>query len=591
MALSSSHSRNRSRKRRRRTVLAACGVAVGLALCYTAWLTWQVQGELRGAEASATKLKAAWRSGDVHAQEQAAAQLTDDAAAAQAHTSGPWWHALGHLPFVGDDVEGIAALSSSLHVIAHDAVIPLNNTVDSLDGLVTDGRVDLDTVASLQQPVEDAYGALVIADDQLAGHDSSGYVTPLRTRFDRYVELVHGLRTGLDGASKAVSVLPTMAGADGPTNYLLIFQNNAEIRATGGMPGSWALLHADDGKIEMKQQGSVKDFPLADSPVLPLSNEETAVYGQELGLYFQDPGWTFDFPRAAELWRAHWDRQFPSTSIDGVVAIDPVAMSYLLEGTGPVRVGDVTLTSANAVEELLNRPYIEAGPAAQNAFFEEAAKAIFDKVTGSLQSPVRFVQGLNRSAEEGRLLVSSFDDEVSASLVGTGVEGAMPRDDGRTPYVDVGLNDLTGSKMSYYLRYRGDVTSDRCERDVQHLTGTLTMRQLISPAEAARLPTSVTGGGNFGTQPGDQYVMVRIYGPYDGTIERVRLNGKTLPGAVSQPLNGRPVVSIDVLVTSRDELTLTWSGTSGPGQTGDGQLRMTPSVVPGSGRQTFASSC
>ena len=268
-----------------------------------------------------------------------------------------------------------------------------------------------------------------------------------------------------------------------------------------------------------------------------------------------------------------------------------MALSYLLDGTGPVKVGDVTLTRDNAVEELLNKPYIEAGPAAQDVFFKQASRAIFDTATGSLASPVKFAQGLNRAANEGRLLINSFDDQAQQSLDGTRVEGALSGDDGTTPHVDIGLNDLTGSKMSYYLRYSADVDAMRCNDGVQQLTGTLNRGQVISPAEAAKLPTSVTGGGRYGTEPGSQYVMVRIYGPYGGTIDKVRLDGKTLPAVESQPLNGRPVVSVDVLVSSREDLVVTWYGTTGPDQTGDGVLRMTPSIVPGSDQKAFASSC
>ena len=72
--------------------------------------------------------------------------------------------------------------------------------------------------------------------------------------------------------------------------------------------------------------------------MLPLTDEEVdRSTARSLGIYFQDPGWTADFPRAAELWQAHWDRRVtPDLPIDGVVALDPVGISYLLEGTGPV---------------------------------------------------------------------------------------------------------------------------------------------------------------------------------------------------------------------------------------------------------------
>ncbi|WP_395657300.1 DUF4012 domain-containing protein [Nocardioides sp.] len=575
----------------RRTLWTVIVVVVVAALAYTAWLVWQVQRDLRGAESSASQLKAAWRDGDKAVQDQAAADLADDAASADAHTSGVWWRAMGHLPFVGDDVDGVAAMSRSLDVISSDAVAPLSTAVQSLDGLVADGAIDLDKVATMEQPVSEAHTALATADDDLAGLDRDGYVGPLRTRFDKYADLVHGLRSGLASADKAVSVLPSMAGADGPKDYLLLFQNNAEIRDTGGMPGSWALIHADDGRIEMTRQGAATDFPATAAPVIPLSDEEEAVYGKELGIYFQDPGWTGDFPRAAELWQAHWDQKFPDSPIDGVLAIDPVGMSYLLDGTGAVTVDDVTLSRSNAVSELLSKPYIEEGPEAQNAFFAKASKAIFDAATGSLASPTAFAEGLNRAAGEGRLLISSFDAGVSSELAGTSVEGAMAGDDGSTPHVDIGLSDLTGSKMSYYLRYSADVDAVKCDNDVQQLTGTLTLGQAISPSEAAKLPVSVTGGGRYGTEPGSQYVMVRVHGPYGGSIDQVRLNGKTLPGVKAQQLNGRPVVSIDVLISSRDDQVLTWEGSTGQGQTGDGHLRMTPSVLPGADQRAFSSSC
>ena len=248
-----------------------------------------------------------------------------------------------------------------------------------------------------------------------------------------------------------------MIGSPGRRDYLLLFQNNAEIRATGGMPGSWARIHADDGRIEMVEQGTASDFPTAEEPVVPLTDAEVAVYGEEYGLYFQDPGFAPDFPRGAEMWNAHWERQFPDIELDGVLALDPVGMSYLLAGTGPVEVDGRVLTSENVVEELLSRPYLELDPAAQDRFFEAAARAIFDAATDELASPVSFLEGFQRAASEGRFLVAPFDGQDARRLDGSRVLGALPGDDGQTPHVDIGVNDATASKMSYYLRYRTTV--------------------------------------------------------------------------------------------------------------------------------------
>ncbi len=43
--------------------------------------------------------------------------------------------------------------------------------------------------------------------------------------------------------------MPAFLGADGDRNYLYVFQNNAEVRSTGGLPGNISLVHASDGRV------------------------------------------------------------------------------------------------------------------------------------------------------------------------------------------------------------------------------------------------------------------------------------------------------------------------------------------------------
>ena len=431
-----------------------------------------------------------------------------------------------------------------------------------------------------------------MADADVSHLDSSGYVGPLKSRFDTYVDLVGDAARGLAAGDKAVSVLPTMAGADGPRNYLMIFQNNAEIRATGGMPGSWALVHADDGQVNMVRQGTPGDFGgELTSPVLPLSPGEVAVYDEQLGTYFQDANFTPDFPRAAELWAARWKDRFPESRLDGVISLDPVAMSYMLRGTGNIEIEDLTLTPDNFVDQLLNQTYIDLGPTQQDALFAEVARELFDAVTGGLSSPVSFVSGLDQAASEGRFLVASFDDDVERELSGTRVTGELASDDDETPHVDIGLNDLTGAKMSYYLRYTADVSTIGCRDGMQDLSGSLTLNQVITPNDAVQLPPSVTGDGSFGTEPGSQFIMVRVYGPYGGSIDTIHIDGRTVSDLPVHRLDGRPVVSIAVLLSSRKDVLLTWQMGTAKGQTGDGVLSTTPSVVSRPDQSTFQSAC
>ncbi len=190
--------------------------------------------------------------------------------------------------------------------------------------------------------------------------------------------------------------------------YLLIFENNAEIRATGGLPGSWALIKTDDGKLDMTLQGSANDFDFYAKPIGDITPAEKNVYGAEMGRFFQDPNFTPDFPRAAEVFNAFWQKKYPNEPLDGVVSIDVVGLSYLLDGLGPVQVGDLTLTARNVVDELLSRVYLEPDPAKQDEVFRTVARTIFESAIGGPQDPIAVVEGLAEATREGRFHVAPF---------------------------------------------------------------------------------------------------------------------------------------------------------------------------------------
>lgn len=574
----------------RRLLVAGPVLVLVLAAAYSLWLAFQVRSDLNDAQASADELRSAIDRRDSTAREQAVRDLQAAAERAHDRTAGAWWRLITHLPLVGDDASGVRALSSSLDVVARQGVGPLSQSLDRVKKVPADGGVDLKQLEALRSPVAEAHDAFVTAAREVAGLDSSGYAGSVRMRFDEYVRLVGSVRSALSSAETALDVLPSILGADGPQNYLLVFQNNAEIRSTGGMPGSWALLHTDGGQLSLTRQGTAADFPYTPKPVLPLSRAETKIFHSQLGTYWQDAGFTLDFPRSAALWNAHWSRRFPDTKLDGVVAVDPVALSYLLRGTGSVQVDGVQLTADNAVRELLNTPYVRLSPQAQNKFFADAAKAIFNRATHSPSSPIELISAFQRAAHERRLLIASFDPATTQRLARSQVVGTLAGDDGRTPHVDIGLDDATGSKMSYYLRYTPQVRARSCSGGRQELSASMTLRQSIAPSEAAKLPTSITGGGNYGTEPGSQLVVLHLYAPYGGTLSAVRLDGKAI-NAKPDELNGRPVFTAVVLLSTAEENVLSWSMTTGPGQTGATELQVTPGVQAGSDDAIVRSAC
>ncbi len=155
------------------------------------------------------------------------------------------------------------------------------------------------------------------------------------------------IRDGLDLAL----ALPDLLGFDGPHSYLLLFQNPDEIRATGGFVGGAGRLVLEQGRVtEFYYQDAVdvddltgQSYPTAPAPM-------KRYMGIDL-LVFRDGNWSPDFPTSArslaELYMRGQQRP-----VEHVIALNPQAVAWLLEATGPVVITDIEqpITHANLLE-------------------------------------------------------------------------------------------------------------------------------------------------------------------------------------------------------------------------------------------------
>jgi len=577
---------------RPRHIIIGCALLVLLFTAYAGWRVWSVRSDLVSAAASAHRLRAALAAGDHPAAEHELRVLRANSQEAADRTDGPLWSVLSAAPWVGDDAVAVRTMSHTVSALARDGVATLVRSSTELDaGAFTpeDGAVPVEAVSGLDSPLGAGSRAFDVALDRLGKVDSGDLVGPIRRPFEDFSRAVRQGAAALHAATKAVRLLPAMVGSQGERRYLLVFQNNAEIRAIGGMPGAVALVEARSGRIRMSRQASALDFPELDRPALPLSAEEQAVFGTQLGTFFQDANFVPHFPRTAELLATRWRQEYGG-KLDGVLSVDPVALSYLLEATGPVTVDGVTLTSANAVDELLNRTYLRVmSVAKQDDFFRHVAKKVFDVLASGTGSPQAMVESLARGIEEERLLAHSFHAREQGELAGTRIAGEFPAAAGDDPQVGLYLNDATGSKMSYYLDYAARVTATSCSAGRQQLSGRLTIGS-HPPLEVRSLPASITGGGAYGIPAGSQLVAADVFGPVGGTVGRVVLDGKALSPPVHH-YRGRPVVSLALLLAPGHELELRWEMSTGPGQTGETHVQVTPGARPGSKSSVAASDC
>jgi hypothetical protein len=287
--------------------------------------------------------------------------------------------------------------------------------------------------------------------------------------------------------------------------------------------------------------------------------------------------------------------------------MDTVALTYLLRATGPLTIGPATvptargpvtvtaktLTASDAADYLMHQIYIDYNDATpQAAFFQLAAKTAFARISDGGAAPITLLQAFGQAAIEHRLLLQSFDPSSAGLLAGTTISGGVTASTAGQPRMDLALNDFTGAKMSYYLRYGVKLTTTSCAGGVRTVKADMTISS-VAPADAGTtLPSYVTGGGLYGDKPGTMTVQYMLVGPRGGTLTDVHAHGDKLDDFLqTATLDGRPVASNYIGLDPGQVLHVSWTATSAAGQTGPIAFGMTPSIVAGSPDVTVSGHC
>lgn len=591
----------RPRRRRRRRGLRVVVVLVVVVLAWAAWLALDALRARAALESVAADLPALQT--QVQQGQDASATLVavqEEAATAARATHGPHWRIASALPVVGDDARAFADVAGAVDELAAQALPRLARAAEvAAPGRLvpTGGVVDLAPLQEARSDVLAADASVGSALETVEGIDTGSLVPQLASAVDELAGQLVEVRSATATAARAVDLLPPMLGADGPRDYLVLVQNNAEPRAAGGIAGSVLHLRAEGGAVELVEVRAGKDLGGYDESVLDLAGPEKALFGDDLGRFMVNATSTPDFPRTAQLARANWaDRT--GTQVDGVLAVDPVALQGLLEATGPVTFTDpagaeVRITGDDAAAFLLDgvyRRYEE--PAVQDVVLAGAADAVFRALT-SLDdgSPARVVDALARSAREGRLLVWSADEREQGRLAGTVLSGELTGAETdasgeSSPVVGVFLNASSAAKVGYYLDARVAVEDLTCRPDgSQAFTVAVTLTSILSPDDVAELPGYVLGQGGDGTI----HTNLLVYAPRHGAIRGADSDGGADLGLFSQVHDGLVVGGRTVDLEPGAAQTYRYQVVSGKNQPGIVSVTKTPGArttsdsVPASG--------
>lgn len=552
-------------------------VGVGVAGSVLANRAFAAKDALEAAIPLASQTQDQIAAGDLEGAKASADELTALTAEARTQTNGRLWRAVEWVPIVGPNMQAVRVSSTAVDDLVNGAVIPATDiTVDALKP--QGGAIDLVALQQLADKVGTASDTIDKVAADLGTLDRSALIGPVESGVNQLDDAVTKLKPTLDTADTTLKVLPAALGADGPRNYLMLFQNNAESRGTGGNPAAIVMINVTDGKITIAKQASSGDFNNnRPEPIVALDPETAALYGDKIGRFMQDVTLTPDFTESSEIMRAFWAESF-GTPIDGVVSFDPVGLSYLLGATGPVKLptGE-TLTADNAVSELLNQVYFRYEPEQQDAFFAAAAASIFGVVSSGSGDTSDLVEALGRSVDEGRLMYVPTSEAEAEFIAGTRVSGKLPEDNSEQTMVGVYVDDITEGKLDYYAKLTVGAASDQCTVDAPTFTTTATFASTLDPGAVDGLAEYISPARFFAK--GVISTDLVLYGPVGATFASATVDGA--PSAAKAVTHlGRPAVKINIVNQPGASHTVVANFTGATGEYGPLEVWHTPMVQP-----------
>lgn len=530
---------------RQRLLLALASLA-GIFLIAVASAAWlgskaaNINAELTAATHLIPSLKEDIAADDANGAAATVDELRSHTAAAKHAADGALWTLASTLPGLGSNFSAVAEVARSADDVANLGLKPLVEIYSSLSWetlLPSSSGTDLEPLEAASPNITAAAHALRLTADRLNQIDASKLLPEVADPLKSARDQLDDLTGALDVAADASNIAPGMLGMQEPRNYLLMVQNNAEARASGGIPGALAVLSFDNGSLTLTGQSSASDVGVM-SPIVPLDAEQQQIYSARLGKFMQDVNLTPDFPTAGSTAQAMWERK-TGQRVDGVMSIDPVALSYILDATGPVRITQpdlVALASAglptelngdNVVQTLLSHVYekIER-PALQDVYFAGVAQEIFTALSDGKGNSKGMLEGLARGTNEGRVLVWSGRTDEQSVIAKYALSGSIAGPSVAPAQFGVYFNDGTGAKMDYHVKRTAQLIKECTQNGYEQTTVRVTSIN-SAPADAARsLPAYVTGDGAFGVPAGSVQTNIVAYGPVQANVETVKLDGQ-----------------------------------------------------------------
>ena len=489
---------------RRRVVLGLALVLLVL-LVVGGWLAWglrsaakQIQSEASAAQGSITTVKTDLEAGDYASAMAAAKAAKAQVASADAASRTLPVRVAGMLPVVGGAVDDLHSLIGAATDLA-DASYRVATVYGAATGkaatgpkLFAGGRVNfrvLDetsaAVATAITEIGHAQGLLQQVNGTLPGTHA------MADARDKALAEIAPLTGTLRTMSTVLGRMPAALGKGGHKSYLLVTLNPAELYAGGGAALSAALVSFSNGVMSIPLKGSVSGKLFPSNPRVAWDHLAGMPYyspGAKAAFAYSDlhPDFTVAAVDMERAWVANGEKP-----VDGVIAIDPTALSAALRVSGPIQspaYGEVN--ADNLVQKLLVDAYVNfnGNQDLRHQLNDELMTTVFDRLKAG-SGALSLAKALASTAPGRHFRVYVNDPGLQQIVVSSGLAGDFPSSPG--DLLAVFSQNQNGSKVDIFQKRT--VTRDVTVKADGSATVTTTVSATNTVPRSDRRSTDLVG--------------------------------------------------------------------------------------------------
>ena len=285
-----------------------------------------------------------------------------------------------------------------------------------------------------------------------------------------------GLASLFVDAKPLVKKIPEILGKDEEKTYLILFQNDKELRATGGFLTAYAVFKIKDGKITINNSSDIYTLDDSISNHPPAPREIITYHKGVTKYYIRDSNLSPDFPTSVNMFNKLYEKSSLKVDYDGIIALDSKILVDMLKIFGDTEAGGVRFSAENdsrcdcpqviyQLFDMVDRPvnYVKTN---RKGILGELMYSLFYKAIGF--SPSKYwgtlIQTMFKNLQEKHILVYFTDKDLEESVVKLNFAGKIREYSG--DYLAVNNVNFAGAKSNLFVSMSLDSKTNGKEKEI-----------------------------------------------------------------------------------------------------------------------------